>query len=54
MTNLGILLVLHLSSQGLTWADPVFAIGVALYITYSAFHIGHDAFQLLMDRRTAC
>lgn len=50
LTNLSILLALFLSSQGLTWADPVFAIGVALYITYSAFHIGYGAFQLLMNR----
>jgi len=50
LTNLSILLALYLSSLGWTWADPVFAIGVALYIFYSAFRIGHDAFQQLMDR----
>ncbi|NOR20864.1 MAG: cation diffusion facilitator family transporter [Xanthomonadales bacterium] len=49
-TNLSILLALYLSTLGWTWADPVFAIAVAIYIFYSAFHIGHEAFQQLMDR----
>ena len=50
LTNLSVLLALYLSTLGWTWADPVFAIAVAIYIFYSAFHIGHDAFQQLMDR----
>ena len=50
LTNMSILLALYLSTLGWTWADPVFAIAVAIYIFYSAFHIGHDAFQQLMDR----
>jgi len=49
-TNMSILLALYLSTLGWTWADPVFAIAVAIYIFYSAFHIGHEAFQQLMDR----
>ncbi len=51
LTNLSVLLALYLSSRGWTWADPVFAIAVAIYILFSAFHIGHDAFQQLMDRQ---
>lgn len=50
LTNISILFALYLASRGWTWADPVFAIGVALYIFYSAFQIGHEAFQQLMDR----
>ena len=50
LTNMSILLALYLSTLGWTWADPVFAIAVAIYIFYSAFHIGQDAFQQLMDR----
>ena len=50
LTNISILLALYLSTLGWTWADPVFAIGVAIYIFYSAFHIGTDSFQQLMDR----
>lgn len=51
LTNMSVLLALYLSTRGWTWADPVFAIGVAVYIFYSAFQIGHDAFQQLMDRQ---
>jgi ferrous-iron efflux pump FieF len=51
LTNMSVLLALYLSNQGWTWADPVFAIGVAIYIFYSSFQIGHEAFQQLMDRQ---
>lgn len=50
LTNMSVLLALYLSTLGWNWADPVFAIAVAIYIFYSAFQIGHDAFQQLMDR----
>ena len=50
LTNMSVLLALYLSTLGLTWADPVFAIAVAIYIFYSAWQIGHEAFQQLMDR----
>lgn len=50
LTNISILLALYLAARGWTWADPVFAIGVAIYIFYSAFQIGYEAFQQLMDR----
>jgi len=50
LTNLSILLALYLSTLGWGWADPVFAIGIAIYIFYSSFRIGRDAFQQLMDR----
>jgi len=50
LTNVSVVLALYLSTLGWTWADPVFAIAVAIYIFYSAFQIGHEAFQQLMDR----
>ena len=50
LTNISILVALYLSTLGWSWADPVFAIGVALYIFYSAFQIGREAFEQLMDR----
>lgn len=50
LTNMSILVALYLSTLGWKWADPVFAIGVAVYIFYSAYKIGFDAFQQLMDR----
>ena len=51
LTNVSVLLALYLSTLGWTWADPVFAIAVAVYIFYSAIQIGHEAFQQLMDRQ---
>lgn len=50
LTNISIILALVLSTFGWDWADTVFAIGIAIYIFYSAISIGHDAFQQLMDR----
>ena len=50
LTNVSVLVALYLSTLGWTWADPVFAIAVAIYIFYSAIQIGHEAFQQLMDR----
>ena len=50
LTNMCVLLALYLSTLGWTWADPVFAIAVAIYIFYSAYQICHEAFQQLMDR----
>jgi ferrous-iron efflux pump FieF len=50
LTNVSILVALYLATLGWTWADPVFAIGVAVYIFYSAYQIGQDAFQQLMER----
>ncbi len=49
LTNAATLLALGLAMLGWPLADPVFAIGIALYILYSAGHIGHEAIQLLMD-----
>ncbi len=42
LTNMSVLLALYLSTLGLDWADPVFAIAVAIYISYSACQTGHD------------
>jgi ferrous-iron efflux pump FieF len=35
---------------GWLWADPVFAMGVAALLLYSAWHIGRDSLDQLMDR----
>jgi ferrous-iron efflux pump FieF len=50
LVNASIILALVLEARGWTGLDPLFALGIALYILYSAWHIGHEAFQLLMDR----
>jgi len=51
LTNASIIAALYLTSVGLSWADPVFAIAIAFYIFYSAFRIGFEAFQMLMDHK---
>ena len=51
MTNFSILIALFLTIKGYLWADAVFAILIAIYIFKSAFHIGNDSFQQLMDKK---
>jgi len=50
LTNASIIIALLLSGYGWPGIDALFALGIAVYILYSAWHIGHEAFQLLMDR----
>ncbi len=50
LTNGSTIIALGLALLGWPLADPVFAIGIALYILYSAAQIGHESVQLLMDR----
>ena len=50
LTNAAVLAALGLALLGWPLADPLFAIGVAAYILYSAGRIGYDSIQLLMDR----
>ena len=49
--NVGVILALILSHHtGLTWFDPAFAMTVAVILAYSAFKIGREAANVLMDR----
>jgi len=51
LINISVIVSLFLASElGLTWADPVFAAGIAFYIIRSAWQIGSEVFQILMDR----
>lgn len=50
LTNGATIVALGLAMLGWTTMDPLFAIGIALYILYSAGHIGYESIQLLMDR----
>lgn len=50
LMNGAILLSLGLSSYGFLRADAFFALGIGVYILYSALHMGYDAVQLLLDR----
>ncbi|MCF6318242.1 MAG: cation diffusion facilitator family transporter [Proteobacteria bacterium] len=51
LANFSILIALYLTIKGYLWADAVFAILIALYIFKSAFKIGNDSFQQLMDKK---
>lgn len=51
LVNLGVIGALLMSTQfGWRLADPLFAIGVAIYILYNAWQIFCGSFNLLMDR----
>ncbi len=49
LTNAATLAALGLAMMGWPIMDPILAIGIALYILYSAGQIGYEAVQLLMD-----
>ncbi len=50
LTNGATIVALGLAMLGWPMVDPLFAIGIAVYILYSAGHIGYESIQLLMDR----
>jgi len=50
IVNASIILALVLGSYGWAGIDPLFGIGIALYVVYSAWEIGKEAVSHLMDR----
>lgn len=51
LVNISVVISLVLVSQlGWTYADPLFAIGIAAYIVWGAWEIGYEAYHVLMDR----
>ncbi len=51
LLNLSVIVALVLSTTGgLTWADPVFAIAIALFLLWNASRIARHAVESLMDR----
>ena len=50
MTNAATIGALVISAAGFPVVDAVFAIGIAIYVLYSAGRIAKDAVDLLMDR----
>ena len=50
MMNGAILIALALSWYGFHWADALFALGIGVYILYSALRMGYEAVQALLDR----
>lgn len=49
-TNMAVILALGLASWGVTWADPVFGLGLGVVILAGAYGIGREAVDHLMDR----
>ena len=49
--NAAIMLALALSWFGIGQADSVFAIGIGIYILYSAYQMAMEAIQSLLDRK---
>lgn len=49
LSNSATVLALCLAAFGWSLADPIFAIGIAFVILYSAIKIAYEAIQLLMD-----
>ena len=49
-TNAATLTALGLASFGLHGLDPVFGLGIGIYVLYSALRIGREAVELLLDR----
>jgi ferrous-iron efflux pump FieF len=51
LTNLGVLIALGMHALiGSERADPIIALAIGTYILYSAWEIGREAVELLMDR----
>lgn len=50
LMNGAILIALALSSYGFIWADAIFALGIGVYILYTALRMGYEAVQSLLDR----
>lgn len=48
--NVGIIFAIVASGQGFYWVDGAAGLVIAIYILRSAWHIGHEASQLLLDR----
>lgn len=49
--NAAVIVALGLSWFGFKQADAIFAIGIGIYILYSAFHMAYQAIQTLLDRK---
>lgn len=48
--NLAVLIAIALAGYGVTYADPLFAIGVAGYLLYNSWDIAKDSAAHLMDK----
>lgn len=51
LTNVSTIIAILFAAKGWQGFDPLFALGIALYVLYSAWHIGFEAVHNLMDRQ---
>lgn len=50
LVNVSILVALFMTTLGFARVDAVLGIVIAFYVSYSAWRVGNDAVQMLMDR----
>ncbi len=51
LLNISVIAALFLATRfGVAWADPLFGIGIAVFLLVNAFRIGFAAVEALMDR----
>ncbi len=51
LINISVIISLWLSGgKGISYADPAFAIAIAVYLAWGAFKIGRESLNFLMDR----
>lgn len=51
LLNLSVIIAIALTTYGgLTWADPVFAIGIAVFLLWNASRIARESVAVLMDQ----
>ncbi|MFN2382333.1 MAG: cation diffusion facilitator family transporter [Guyparkeria sp.] len=50
LVNASTIAVLILAGYGVVWLDPVFAAAVGIFVLYSAWKLGRDSLDQLMDR----
>lgn len=51
LLNLSVIVALVMTTYGgITWADPVFAIGIAAFLLWNASRIARQSIEVLMDR----
>jgi len=53
LTNVAVIIALGLAAWGVTWADPVFGLGLGVFILAGAYHIGRESVDHLMDKELA-
>ncbi|MDX8376993.1 MAG: cation diffusion facilitator family transporter [Mariprofundales bacterium] len=50
LINFGVIIALLLAAWGMHGIDPIFGLFIAAYVLYSAWEIGYESVQVIMDR----